>query len=259
MSRFRAVLLAFAGLAIVAVALLAWRARRGGSPRASVERLVDGIRAKDRPAIEQYLDVPRTAESVVDEGMVAAQSSNEDADRKPLLVTVVEQSIWTMLIDSSVTGRYQGIADVQQRDDKARVGVRIRLDDVDSALVHLRMERVAGQWRVVGVEGLGPYMRAGFERRRGRAYEAEMRSDLRNLMAAEERYFAEHATYVAELRALPYFSPTPGVSIEILDVNRGGWRAVARHQDATSECRVAVGASVPAGDVEREVRCSGGG
>lgn len=257
MSRFRAVLLAIGGLAIVAAALLAWRARQGGTPRASLQRLVDGVRAKDQHAIEQYLDVRRTAESVVDEAIVAAQSSSEDAGQKPLLVPVVEQSIWIMLVDSSVTGRYQGIADVQQRDDTARVGVRIRLDDVDAAvLVHLRMERAAGQWRVVGVEGLGPYMRAGFERRRGRAYEAEMRSDLRNLMSAEERYFAEHGTYVAELRALPYFSPTPGVRIEILEVNRGGWRAVAREQNATSECRIAVGTSVPPGAVEREPTCS---
>lgn len=265
MSRFRAVLLAFGGLAIVAVVFLAWRARHvSGSPLASLRALADGARAKDRPTIEQYLDLQRTAESVVDEARAAAlavgDSSGVDEGTKALLVAAVEQSIWTTLLDPAEAGRYQGVAEVQQRDDTARVGVRIRLDDVDAAaLVHLRMARADGHWRVVGVEGLGPYMRAGFERRRGRAYEAEMRSDLRNMMSAEEAYFAEHATYTPALGALSSFSPTPGVSIEILEANRGGWRAVARHQEATAVCRVAVGASVPPGDVAREVKCVGGG
>jgi hypothetical protein len=261
MSRFRAVLLAVVGLAVVAAAFVARRARQGGSPRASLQRLADGVRARDRLAIEQYLDVRRTAESVVDEARAAAlaagDSSSTDEGTKSLLVTAVEQSIWTTLLDPAATGRFHGITDVQQRGDMVLAGVRIRLNDVDSAaLVHVRMERVAGEWRVVGVEGLGPYMRAGFERRRGLAYVAEMRSDLRNMMSAEEAYFAEHATYTTALAAFPYFSPTPGVTIEILEANRGGWRALARHQDATTECRVAVGASVPRGVVEGEPTCS---
>ena len=266
MSRFRAVLLAVAGLAIVAAAFLARRAPQGGSPRASLQRLADGVRARDRLAIEQYLDVRRTAESVADEAssvaatLPAAESSGPEEATKSLMVAVLEQTIWTALLDPAATDRFLGIADVQQQGDLARVGVRIRLEHGRSAaLVHLRMQRADAHWRVVGVEGLGPYMRAGFERRRGLASVAEMRSDLRNLMSAEERYFAEHATYTTALAAFPYFSPTAGVKIAILEANRGGWRALARHQDAAAECRVAVGASVPPGDVAREVRCSGGG
>jgi len=254
MSRSRAVLLAVVGFTIVAAAFLARRARRGESPRASLERLADGIRARDRVAIERYLDVRRTAESVVDEAF--EESSQPDEITPSSLVPVVELSIWKTLLDSAERARYQGVADVQQQDDGARVGVRIRLDDVDSAaLVHLRLERAAGQWRVVGVEGLGPYMRAGLERRQGRVYEVEMRSDLRNLMTAEDAYFAEHATYSAALGALPSFSPSPEVSIDIVEATRGGWRALARHPGSTSECRVAVGASVPRGDGAREVKC----
>ncbi len=254
MSRSRAVLLAVVWLA-VAVAFLARRTRRGDSPRASLQRLADGIRARDRVAIERYLDVRRTAESVVDEAFSAA-GSQPDEITPSSLVPVVELSIWKTLLDPAERARYQGVADVQQQDDGARVGVRIRLDDVDSAaLVHLRLERAAGQWRVVGVEGLGPYMRAGFEGRRGRAYEAEMRSDLRNLMTAQDAYFAERATYSATLAAFPSFSPSPEVSIDIVEANPEGWRALARHPGSTSECRVAVGASVPRGDVAREVKC----
>jgi len=179
MSRFRAVLLAVAGLAIVAAAFFGRRARQGGSPRASLQRLADGVRAGDRVAIEQYVDVRRTAESVVDEGRAAAlavgDSSSVDEATKSLLVTAVEQSIWTTLLDPAASGRFHGITDVQQRGVVALAGVRIRLNDGDSAsLVHLRMERDdgGGHWRVVGVEGLGPYMQAALARRRARAHEA---------------------------------------------------------------------------------------
>ena len=98
----------------------------------------------------------RTAESVVDEASTAA-ATLPAADTKSLMVTVMEQSIWTALLDPAERARYQGIADVQERGDVARVGVRIWLDNVDSAaLAYLRMERADAQWRVVGVEGLGP-------------------------------------------------------------------------------------------------------
>jgi len=266
MSHVRAVLLAGVAFTIIAAACSVKRARPSGSPRASLEALADGIRARDRIAIERYLDVQRTAQSVVDEAFSAAatvpdqQSSLQDDITPASLVPVVELSIWTTLLDPAAIARYQGVADVQQQDDGARAGVRIRLDDADTAvLVHLRMERNAGDWRVVGVAGLGPYLRAGFERRRDRAYELEMRSDLRNMMTAEGRYFAEHGTYVAELSALPGFSPTPGVSVEIVQANGGGWRAVARHEHATSVCRVAIGTAVPPGDVAGAVQCTGGG
>jgi hypothetical protein len=266
MSRVRGLLLAIAGLVVVVTAVRAWRARQASrSPLASLRALADGARAKDRRAIERYLDVSRTAESIVDEGTFAAatvapaESSQQGETTTSLLVPVVEQSIWTTLLDPAESARYQGVADLQQRDDAAWVGVRIRLDDVDSAaLVHLRMERVAGQWRVVGVEGLGPYIRAGFERRRRRAYEAEMRSDLRNLVTAQAIYFADHATYARSLGALRY-DTTPGVRAEILEAGRDGWRAIARHRDASVECRVAVGSAVPPGDAAGAVKCSGGG
>jgi hypothetical protein len=178
MSRFRAVLLALGGLAIAAAPVLAWRARQAsGSPLASLGALAEGARRSDRHAIERYLDVQRTAESVVDEARAAAlaagDSSGVDEGTKSLLVAAVEQSIWTTLLDPAAAGRFHGITDVLQRGDTARVGVRLRLEDGDSAaLVHLRMERDDRHWRVIGVEGLGPYMQAALARRRSRAAEA---------------------------------------------------------------------------------------
>jgi hypothetical protein len=181
-----------------------------------------------------------------------------DPALKPSLVTAVQQSIWTALFDSLATleARYQGLAGVEERGGVAGVGVRIRSEDADSAfVVHLRMERAAGRWRVVGVEGLGPYLQASLGRRQGRAYEAAMRSDLRNLATAQQMYFAGHASYSPSLEALTY-SPSPGVRLEIIAASGTGWRAVARHETGSAECRIGVGTGVPHGDVEREVKCS---
>jgi len=254
MSRFRLALLAIGALAI-AGALRLHRVRR--SPVYSLQRLANAARAKDRRGVEQYLDVRRVAESVVD---AAAESAGQEEGTRPLLVTAVEQSIWTTLTDSSLTRRYAGIADVEQREGAARVGVRLRLDDVDSTLVvHLRMERAdgGGPWRVVGVEDLAPYLHASLEPRLERAYELEMRSDLRNLVNSEGAYFAGHGTYTQSLsRGDLTYDPTPGVSVTILEAGRDGWRAVARHQQTTAECRIAVGTAVPPGDAAGQPKCS---
>ena len=254
MSRFRLALLAIGALAI-AGALRLHRVRR--SPVYSLQRLANAARAKDRRGVEQYLDVRRVAESVVD---AAAESAGQEEGTRPLLVTAVEQSIWTTLTDSSLTRRYAGIADVEQREGAVRVGVRLRLDDVDSTLVvHLRMERAdgGGPWRVVGVEDLAPYLHASLEPRLERAYELEMRSDLRNLVNSEGAYFAGHGTYTQALsRGDLTYDPTPGVSVTILEAGRDGWRAVARHQKTTAECRIAVGTAVPPGDAAGQPKCS---
>ena len=254
MSRFRLALLAIGALAI-AGALRLHRVRH--SPVYSLQRLADAVRAKDRRGVEQYLDVRRVAESVVD---AAAESSGQEEVDKPSLVALIEQSMWTTLTDSSLTRRYSGIADVEQREGVARVGVRLRLEDVDSALVvHLRMERAdgGGQWRVVGVEDLAPYLHASLEPRLERAYELEMRSDLRNLVNSEGAYFAGHGTYTQSLsRGDLTYDPTPGVSVTIVEAGRDGWRAVARHQKTTAECRIAVGTAVPPGDVAGQPKCS---
>ena len=254
MSRFRLALLAIGALAI-AGALRLHRVRH--SPVYSLQRLADAVRAKDRRGVEQYLDVRRVAESVVD---AAAESSGQEEVDKPSLVALIEQSMWTTLTDSSLTRRYAGIADVEQREGVAQVGVRLRLEDVDSALVvHLRMERAdgGGQWRVVGVEDLAPYLHASLEPRLERAYELEMRSDLRNLVNSEGAYFAGHGTYTQSLsRGDLTYDPTPGVSVTIVEAGRDGWRAVARHQKTTAECRIAVGTAVPPGDAAGQPKCS---
>ena len=256
MSRFRTVLLAV--LALAGAAVVTWRLQRRGSPLDSLRQLADAARARDRAAIERYLDVGRTAESVVDEAnSTAGASGAADSALKPSLVAVVQQSLWIALLDSLATleHRYQGLAGVEERGGVARVGVRIRSEDPDSAfVVHLRMERAAGRWRVVGIEDLGPYLQVSLGQRQERAHEAEMRSTLRNLVTAQEMYFVDHGSYTRSLGALTYYT-SPGVSVEILEAGRDGWRAVARHAEASAECRIAIGSAATPGDVAREPKC----
>ena len=277
MSHFRLVLLAVVALALASAAVVTWRQHRRGSPVYSLRQLADAARARDRAAVERYFDVGRTAESVVDEALSTAAALDAGATpelqsfegMRSSMAALVELNIWTTLLDPAapqredaaldlrtLIDRYQGIAGVQQRGDLALVGVRLGRADRDSAvIVHLRMEPAAGHWRIVGVEDLGPYLRISFGQKLERAYEAAMRSDLRNLATAQQMYFAEHASYSPSLEALAY-SPSPGVRLEIIAASGSGWRAVARHETGTAECRIGVGTGVPPGDVEREVQCS---
>jgi len=250
MSRFRLALIVVSALLVAAV-ITARRRQVRRSPLYSLQRLADAARAKDRVGIEQYLDVTRVAESVVD----AAGPSGEEVSR-PLLVTLVEQSLWSALTDS-LSRRYAGIAGVVQEARVARVGVRLRLPDGDSALVvHLRMEPADGHWRVVAVEDFAPYLQASLEPRLERAYELEMRSALRNLVNAEGMYFADHGTYTQSVGVLTYFNATPDVNLEISAATRDGWKAVARHQKTRAECRIAVGTAVAPGDAAGQPQCA---
>src|SRR2546427_11943740 len=181
MSRFRLVLPVVVARALASAALIAWRARQGRSPLESLQQLADAVRAKDRPGIEQFLDVRHAAESVVDEALSTAAALDPGATpelqsfegMRSSMAALVELNIWTTLLDPAapqredaaldlrtLIDRYQGIAGVQQRGDLALVGVRVGRGDGDSAVVvHLRMEPAAGHWQIVGVEGPRPNIR----------------------------------------------------------------------------------------------------
>lgn len=84
-----------------------------------------------------------------------------------------------------------------------------------------------------------------------------MRSDLRNLVAAEDAYFAEHQVYAARLADLEgRFQASAGVEIT-LDATGRGFRASARHDRIAAKCAVYVGdPRLPAGATEREPVCT---
>lgn len=93
------------------------------------------------------------------------------------------------------------------------------------------------------------------------AYLASMKSDLRNLMTAQEVYFADHGTFAGSLEAFgenQYMTST-GVSIVIEEATAGGWRAIATHSRTSKPCGMFVGDVAPPPEmkdaVEAEPRC----
>jgi hypothetical protein len=81
---------------------------------------------------------------------------------------------------------------------------------------------------------------------------ASMRSDLRNLVTAEEAYFADHGKYTANLKAIPGgfeegqpFSVTPGNSMPGITLVGGGWMATIQNPNTRQVCAVFVGTKTP--------------
>jgi hypothetical protein len=87
-------------------------------------------------------------------------------------------------------------------------------------------------------------------------YLAAARSDLRNLVTAEEGFFADSVRYSASLKLIGY-SPTPGITIKV-ELTPDGWRATATIAQAPGwTCGMFVGATGPfvAGQKEGEPKC----
>lgn len=67
-----------------------------------------------------------------------------------------------------------------------------------------------------------------FSSTKNKAYVAAMKSDLRNLVTAEEGYFADNVTYTTSTTAMS-FTPSAGVTVVIGAVTGTGWSATATH------------------------------
>ena len=75
---------------------------------------------------------------------------------------------------------------------------------------------------------------------RGKAYMAAMKSDLRNLVTAQESYFSRSQTYTTTL-STTYFAATAGVGYTIASVGASGWNATAWHTGTTRTCAIFLG------------------
>jgi type IV pilus assembly protein PilA len=99
-----------------------------------------------------------------------------------------------------------------------------------------------------------------FANTKGKAVVASMRSDLHNLAAAEESYWAENQTYYngpIPAAALPY-TPTVGVTITIVSATVSGWSAQATSPQTPQSCVVFYGAApaIPPATADGAVACS---
>ncbi len=73
-----------------------------------------------------------------------------------------------------------------------------------------------------------------------RAVMAAARSDLRNLVVAQEAYFADHARYGTTLLDIK-FVPTRGHSISFVVLEANAWSAELRHPRLRGSCVIFVG------------------
>lgn len=91
-----------------------------------------------------------------------------------------------------------------------------------------------------------------FQNTKGRANAAALRSDLRNLVVAEEAYFYEKQAYASDTTLLNY-RVSPGVIITIGTPPGGGWVATATHPlSYPLTCTVYMGAMTPPPPTENE-------
>ena len=95
-----------------------------------------------------------------------------------------------------------------------------------------------------------------FANTKEKAYLAAMKSDLRNLVTAEESYFSDYVTYSTNLGTA--FSSSSGVTVTVGAATGTGWSATASHNATTRTCGIFVGsASAPiSGQNEGEPKCT---
>jgi type IV pilus assembly protein PilA len=94
-----------------------------------------------------------------------------------------------------------------------------------------------------------------FANTKEKAYIASMKSDLRNLVTAEEAYFADSVKYTSNLGTL--FSTTSGVGTPTITVTADGFTANVTHTTTTKTCSIYVGSTLLApANKEGEPKCA---
>ncbi len=96
-----------------------------------------------------------------------------------------------------------------------------------------------------------------FEFTKGKANVSAMKSDLRNLMSAQESYYYDYQTYADDPAKLAV-GKSKGVVLVIHEADNKGWSATATHPQAfplTCGVYVAGAAPRPPADVEGLIGC----
>jgi type IV pilus assembly protein PilA len=84
-----------------------------------------------------------------------------------------------------------------------------------------------------------------FANTKSKAYVTAMKSDLRNLVTAEEAFFADSSKYTATITQLK-FSSTNGVNTPVVVTGAGFWTATTTHtQLAGVTCGVSINTTNP--------------
>jgi hypothetical protein len=84
------------------------------------------------------------------------------------------------------------------------------------------------------------------------AYVTAMKSDLRNLVSAEESFVSDSGFYSASLQQLG-FRPSVGVRRPTINAGPRSWSAITSHEQLSdTRCAVAVGSANPISGIEQE-------
>ncbi|MBM4193289.1 MAG: prepilin-type N-terminal cleavage/methylation domain-containing protein [Gemmatimonadetes bacterium] len=84
-----------------------------------------------------------------------------------------------------------------------------------------------------------------FANTKEKAYIASMKSDLRNLITAQEAYFSDNSSvYASSTTALSKtYKASSGVTVTVGTVTSTGWSATSSHNATTKTCKISVGGS----------------
>jgi prepilin-type N-terminal cleavage/methylation domain-containing protein len=91
-----------------------------------------------------------------------------------------------------------------------------------------------------------------FANTKEKALVVTMKSDLKNLAAAEEGYYYENSSYTPTLSLMPTFQPSVGVTVTIDQAGVGGWSATALDVGTVRQCFLFVGSVPPVGAATQE-------
>lgn len=82
-----------------------------------------------------------------------------------------------------------------------------------------------------------------FANTKEKAYVASMKSDLRNLVTAQEAYFSDNnSSYASSTTAMgSNYKASSGVTVTINGMTATGWDASAAHSSTTKTCYISVG------------------
>ena len=81
-----------------------------------------------------------------------------------------------------------------------------------------------------------------FANTKEKAYIAGMKADLRNLVTAQEAYFADNVTYASVLSNLNY-NVSAGNTVAVSSATGTGWAATASNNATTKTCGIFVGSA----------------
>ncbi len=89
-----------------------------------------------------------------------------------------------------------------------------------------------------------------------KAYLASMKSDLRNLITAEEGYFYDYTTYTTKAGLGTQYGESPGVTVTTASVSGTGYQATSSHTGTLRTCIVYIGLITPGTSNEGQPYCS---